>query len=229
MNILKNFNNIDKKQSKELSRQEFIQRLALYTSSVVLLPAVSTCKWFQGEKKLTVPLDPGVDWNPIVFNRERGNQGAIPKSYLPDINGPDGEKKHLGKHLPYVPQIDSSLVPEGYIPIMWGDPSKGYTKHPNAPKDNSKNYEGHWYDWIRIRKVSQGEATELQSTYSNWPNIGASDKGSYVAFSGKDITKDNGKNTVYLAALPKDIQKGDMVRIYAHCKTHGEWVDFITV
>ena len=215
--------------NKEINRKKFIQRMALYTGSVVLLPTVTQCKWLKSEKSLDIPMELPSDWDPIRFNRDRGNQGAIPESYLPDINGPDSEKKHLGKHLPYVPQLDASLVPEGFVPIMWGDPAKGYAKHPNAPKDEAKNYEGHWYDWVRIRKADKEEHTELQSTYSNWPEIGESDNGSYVAFSGKDITEESGKNTVYLAALPVDVKKGDTVRVYAHCKTHGEWVDFITI
>ena len=214
--------------NKEIHRKEFLQNLAVYTGSIILLPAVSSCKWFAKEK-LAIPKIARSDWNPITFNRDRGNQGAIPTSYLASINGPDGEKKHIGKHLPYVPNINSEKIPDGFLPIMWGDPEKGHAKHPNAPKDTAKNYEGHWYNSIKIRKAVSGKAIELQSTYSDWPSIGESDNGSYVAFGGKKITSEKGKNTIYLAALPSDVAKGDTVRIYAHCKTHGEWVDFLQV
>ena len=221
--------NKKKRRREEMNRREFIQKLAVYTGSVVLLPAVSSCKWFKGEDSLKIPQTRTNNWNPIRFNRERGNQGAIPQSYLASINGPDGEKNHIGKHLPYLAELDRGDIPQGFIPIMWGDPAKGHARHPNAPKDINKNYEGHWYDWIRIRKAASGKALELKSTYSNWPTIGESDNGSYVAFGGKEITSEDGKNTIYMAALPKDVQKGDTVRIYAHCKTHGEWVDFLQV
>ncbi len=215
--------------NKEIHRKEFLQNLAIYTGSIVLLPAVSSCKWFAKENIL-VPQVMSSDWNPITFNRDRGNQGAIPKSYLASINGPDGEKQHIGKHLPYVPNVSLEKIPDGFLPIMWGDPEKGHTRHPNAPADATKNhYEGHWYNWVRMRKAISGGAIELQSTYSNWPSIGESDNGSYVAFGGKKITSEQGKNTIYLAALPSDVKKGDTVRVYAHCKTHGEWVDFLQV
>ena len=46
---------------------------------------------------------------------------------------------------------------------------------------------------------------------------------------GGDITAESGKNTVYLCKLPDGLQKGDTVRIWAHCLTHGEYVDFIEV
>ncbi len=228
--MLKNFSffNNKIKIKEEINRKKFIQNLAVCTGSFVLLPVVSSCKWFE-DQKLSIPKVINSNWNPIQFNRERGNQGAIPASYLPSINGIDGEKKHIGKHLPFVPEIEPEKIPDGFLPIMWGDPSKGYAKHPNAPKNNTKGYEGHWYNWIRIRKATSGNASELKSTYSNWPSIGSSDNGSYVAFGDQEITSNSGKNTIYLAALPPDVKKGDTLRIYAHCKTHGEWVDFVKI
>ncbi len=212
------------------NRKDFLKNLASYTGAMVLLPTVTQCKWQKKDGLLAVPFKKPSEWDSVWFNKTRGNQGAIPKTYLKDINGPDGVKKHIGKHLPYVPQIGPLKIPQGYLPIMWGDPSKGYAKHPNAPKDDSKNYEGHWYNWIRIRRSSNmGNEDELQSNYSSWPNRGEYDNGDYIALNGKDITKDSGKNTIYLVALPKDVKKGDTIRIHAHCKTHGEWVDFLNV
>ncbi len=167
-------------------------------------------------------------WDPIAYNKVRGNAGAIPKSYLKDINGADGEMKHLGKHLPYVPTLDAAMVPAGFIALMWGDPEKGHVKHPNAPKTED-NPDGHWYNWIRVRKATAEEAEELQSNYTDWPGIAEGDNGAYAVFGGGEITAESGKNTVYLAALPKDVKKGDTIRIHAHCLTHGEYVDFITV
>ena len=84
-------------------------------------------------------------WDPIAYNKKRGNAGAIPESYHESINGADGDKKHLGKHLPYQPKVEAKMVPEGFVAIMWGDPDKGYAKHPNAKKGPANKGEGHWY------------------------------------------------------------------------------------
>jgi hypothetical protein len=70
---------------------------------------------------------------------------------------------------------------------------------------------------------------ELESRYSEWPGISPDDNGAYAVFGGGEITDDAGKNTIYLAALPPGVVSGDTVRIWAHCLTHGEYVDFITV
>ena len=112
---------------------------------------------------------------------------------------------------------------------MWGDTSKGYARHPNAARSEANNQQGHWYDWIRIRKAVEGETEELQSNYSDWPGTAPSDNGAYAVFGGGDITADSGKNTIYLAALPEGVKSGDRVRVWAHCLTHGEYVDFLTV
>ena len=176
---------------------------------------------------LGVPKSLPDDWDALAFNRKRGEKGAIPESYLESINGEDGDAKHLGKHLPYLPKVQASMIPSGHIAVMWGDPEKGHARHPNAAKSD-ENPTGHWYNWIKVRKATMEEAEELQSNYSSWPTIGEGDNGSYVAFGGKkDITSDDGKNTIYLAALPKDVKPGDTVRVWAHCLTHGEYVDFI--
>ncbi len=169
------------------------------------------------------------DWQPVAFNKERGKAGAIPETYWPSIDGPDGDAKHLGKHLPYQPKVDAKMVPDGFVALMWGDPEKGHAKHPNAAKGPANNNEGHWYNWIKIRKAGEGEEEELKSSYSDWPAIGEGDNGKYVAFGGDDIKADGGKNTVYMAALPKGLKSGDTIRIWAHCLTHGEYVDFITL
>ena len=226
--LMKSLNHLVKKLNHKIHRKEFLRDVAFYAGSAVLVPVVSVCKPSKSEA-LEIPNKKPADWNPVKFNRDRGNAGAIPKSYLKDINGPNGVKTHIGKHLPYIPKLKKARSVDGFLPIMWGDPSRGYVQHPNAPRDDKKNFEGHWYDWIRIRKSSSKPTAELKSVYSNWPEITESDNGGYLPFEGKDITKDSGKNTIYLAALPSDVRKGDLIRIYAHCKTHGEWVDFIEV
>lgn len=230
------------------NRRVFLQRLAQSTGALVLLPLVSRCGGDStaaseatggGEvaaavhppmrpDPMAIPTTKPADWDAIAFNLARGNAGAIPESYHASINGPDGVDKHLGKHLPYLPEVDGSLVPAGFIALMWGDPSLGHTMHPNAPR-TEENPDGHWYNWIRVRKAEAGEAEELQSGYSNWPATEAGDEGRYVAFEGSDPAENSGKNTVYLAALPEDVGPGDTIRVHAHCLTHGEWVDFLTL
>lgn len=239
---------------KEQNRREFLVRLATVAGGVVLVPHVVSCgssapkpdptvtETEVDESELAEEVDEAVEetldtavpqteptgWDPINYNRARGNAGAIPDSYLDDINGPEGEDQHLGKHLPYIPELDPKIVPAGYIALMWGDPDKGHAKHPNAPRTED-NPEGHWYDWIKVRKAVEGEAEELQSSYSDWPGTTESDNGAYAVHGGGDITEESGKNTVYLCAIPGDVRPGDTVRIWAHCLTHGEYVDFIKV
>lgn len=219
-------------------------QLAAATGGVVLLPTISACttggQQVRGKMAgandpgslalvTTVPLAKPTSWDPIAFNKARGNAGAIPKSYLPAINGPDGVHKHLGKHLPYLPTIDASSVPAGMIPIMWGDPQKGNAKHPNAARGPANNNEGHWYNWIKIRRAVEGEAEEVTNSYPEWPGTAEQQKDHYIAFGGGEITADSGTNTIYLAKLPGDLKAGETVRIYAHCLTHGEYVDFLTI
>lgn len=43
------------------------------------------------------------------------------------------------------------------------------------------------------------------------------------------LMAENGKNTIYLVALPSDVGPGDTVRSWAHCLTHGEYIDFLAV
>lgn len=191
-------------------------------------PADEGVREVEAADPLVLPKSRPASWDPIAFNKARGNAGAIPSGYRDDINGPDGDTKHLGKHLPYVPAIDGAIVPADMVPLMWGDPSKGYARHPNA-SPSKDNPEGHWYDWIRIRKAVEGDAQEVESHYRGWPEIAQPEDGAYAVMGGGDIAGDAGKNTIYLAKLPPDVGPGDTVRIHAHCLTHGEYVDFLTV
>jgi hypothetical protein len=159
---------------------------------------------------------------------ERGLAGAIPYSYHEAITSPDGVEKHIGKHLPYVPEVPGRIVPEGFMPIMWGDPAKGYAKHPNAQASEANGGEGHWYNWIRIRKAVQ-DAPEQETVFDGWPRLSSESTGTYAVMSNDDIRHDGGRNTIYMAMLPPGVRPGDVVRVHAHCLTHGEWVDFVTV
>lgn len=226
----------------ETKRRDFLKQLAAVTGGVVLAPwAVSACAPAVTYKRadglgaagpvktpMAVPQVKPADWNAIDFNKKRGIAGAVPKSYLADITGPDGEKKHLGKHLPYLPSVDAKLIPAAHLAVMWGDPNKGYTQHPNAPKDDAKQYPGHWYNWVRVRRAVEGPTEEVQSTFVDWPGQGAEAK-KFIGFGGADIRADSGKNTVYLVKLPKDAKPGDTLRVWGHCLTHGEFVDFIAI
>ena len=242
-----------------MDRREFVKKLAIGTGCLVLLPTVTACSGSrEATKEEPTPTEPTEptplaepeppkpeepeeeiaavptvkpdDWDPIAYNKERGLAGAIPETYHDEITGEKGDTDHLGKHLPYIPKdVKAKMVPAGFIALMWGDPEKGYAKHPNAEPNESNNNEGHWYNWIRLRKAVEGEAEELQSAYDGWPKVGDDATGKYAAQGGGDITADGGKNTIYLAALPSNVKPGDTVRIHAHCLTHGEYVDFITV
>ena len=233
-----------------MDRRDFVKKLGLGAGYMVLLPTVSACTSTPAKDDAVptdgptqtdatmanvppldrngIPTARPVDWDPIAFNEKRGLAGAIPETYHASITGEGGESKHLGKHLPYVPAMDA-VAPVGFIPLMWGDPAKGHAKHPNAPANESNNNEGHWYDWIRVGKVDGDSIDELQSTFKGWPDVVEGSTGAYLTSDGGAITDDSGKNTVYLVALPKSAKPGDTLRIYAHCLTHGEYVDFITL
>lgn len=174
-----------------------------------------------------VPLRKPKDWDPLRYNLWRANAGAVPSTYLDDLNGPEGTPKHLGKHLPFIPRLPSSKVPAGFLPLMWGDPRKGYTRHPNARRTEKNDYEGHWFDWIQLRRASGDNAEETRSTYSNWPHTTQGDSGAFTGYAGPKAEHDDGRNTVYLAALPRDVRAGDDIRVWGHCLTHGEYVDFL--
>jgi hypothetical protein len=146
---------------------------------------------------------------------------------MTDIRAPEGDKNHLGKHLPYVANLDASKMVSGMLPIMWGNPALGHAKHPNAPRSEA-NPEGHWYNWIRIA-VDGEPGSEVETVFDNWPASSDAVNGRLVAFEGDDPTADAGKNTVYLAQLPQGLSAGKMLRIWAHCLTHGEYVDFVSL
>ena len=229
------------------TRRDLLELLAAATGATVLAPLASGCGSSssastetsgaggattgaepEAADPMAVPYTRPEGWDAIAFNRARGNAGAIPEDYRDEINGPDGELMHLGKHLPYVPTLPSGAVPAGMIALMWGDPSLGRTRHPNAPPSETVPT-GHWYDWIRLRKATDEGAVETTSTYGGWPAVLDTDNGRIVAQEGTDPTTDLGKNTVYLAQLPEGVVSGDLIRVHANCLTHGEYVDFLTV
>lgn len=170
---------------------------------------------------LALPTSRPEGWDPIAFNTQRGAAGAIPSGYLPNVEGPDGPLMHVGKHLPYAPSLAEGRVPEGMIALMFGDASLGRARHPQG--------EGHFYDWIRVRKATDEDVAESTSTYASWPETSASDNGRYLPEEGDDLGADSGKNTVYLAALPEGVRSGELVRVLGHCTMHGEYVDFLVV
>jgi hypothetical protein len=172
-----------------------------------------------------VPAAKPADWNPVAYNIARGKGGAIPEKYMADILGPDGENKHLGKHLPFVPALPDDRKIAGTVALMWGDPAKGHAKHPNAAPSET-NPEGHWYNWIRVAVDGKPE-TEVESKFEGWPL--STGTGKYAGLAGADPAEDAGKNTVYLAVLPEGAKAGDTLRVWAHCLTHGEYVDFVTL
>ncbi|MBL4845544.1 MAG: twin-arginine translocation signal domain-containing protein [Planctomycetes bacterium] len=223
------------------TRRTFLKHLAMAAGGAVLVPLVTSCTTEPAKTKtaaksgagasadpMAVPQSKPEGWNAIEYNKVRGNAGKIPKTYHASINGPDGVKKHLGKHLPYVPAVDAKLVPAGYLAIMWGDPKLGYTKHPNAAKSDA-NKAGHWYNWIEVRKATDGEAIAQKSEYATWPATGDVKAAGYLVEGEGDMAAEKGTHTIYLAKLPSDVKKGDLVRLHAHCLTHGEYVDFLTV
>ena len=227
---------------KGRTRRTFLKNLGAMSGGAVLAPLFTSCSESEPSPAnqdetpaelpggtLDIPRVAPEGWDPIAFNRERGNAGAIPETYLDSINGPDGEMKHLGKHLPWLPEVDPDLVPEGHVAIMWGDAAKGHARHPNAVPSEANANEGHWYNWIRLRMAVDGEAEEVGSVFTGWPETGADDTGAYAVLGDGAITDDGGRNTIYLVWLPADVGPGDTVRVWAHCLTHGEYVDFVTL
>lgn len=228
----------------DIDRRTFLRALGGAASALVLAPLATSCggaacdapgadtastsgaEATEPASPMEIPRERPADWDPVAFNRTRANAGAVPASYLDAINAADGAMNALGKHLPFVPTLPPGTVPAGMIAIMWGDPTKGHARHPNAVRDASNEMHGHWYDWIEIRKAVDGPAVAQRSEYPEWP---APASGRFAVLGGGDITDDAGKNTVYLAALPSDVRPGDTVRVFARCLTHGEYVDFLTV
>ncbi len=131
--------------NKHFTRRDFFHRVAGATGTLVLAPYLVGCEPTSTPDRAptampilepvaptetpaaeppSVPLERPAGWDALAFNKRRGNAGAIPASYLDDINGPDGDARHLGKHLPFLPALDPGVVvPAGMLAIMWGDPS----------------------------------------------------------------------------------------------------------
>jgi hypothetical protein len=175
-----------------------------------------------------VPLERPSAWDVIHFNMARGEAGAIPAAYMAQIKAADGVAKHLGKHLPWLPaDLPADRALAGYLAIMWGDPAKSYAAHPNAPR-SEQNPEGHWYNWIRVAIAGQ-PASELETRFDDWPKCTDNVKGRLVGHTDADPAAMDGKNSVYLAQLPTAAKAGDTLRIWAHCLTHGEYVEFVTI
>ncbi len=235
---------------KETPRREFLWQVGAAAGCTVLVPIATSCTRQEAgttpegvasegggagseaaaaPDPLALPRTRPEGWDPIAFNRDRGNAGAIPESYRGDVNGPTGPQDHLGKHLPFVPESIGADPPAGFLAIMWGDPSLGHARHPNSPRGTEGYERGHWYDWVRVRKAVAGEAEERESRFSDWPTPAEGDTGRFAALEGDDVAGDGGRNTVYLVALPADAAPGDLVRIHAHCLYHGEYVDFLTL
>lgn len=239
--------------SDETNRRAFLRDVGLTAGAVALAPsALSACnrqadtettpdstepatdgvepvaETLQADP-LAIPQTRPADWNAITFNQNRGNAGAIPESYHGSINGEEGANGHLGKHLPYLPDMEASAVPDGFIALMWGNPELSHTRHPNATTGTAGYERGHWYDWVKVRKAVEGDAQELETTFTGWPEPGEGQTGQYAVQGGGEITEDSGKNTIYIVQLPPDVAPGDMIRVQGHCLYHGEYVDFLTI
>lgn len=218
------------------NRRDFLKTTAAGAGLVLLSPVAISCGGASQEDTQPIagaipplPTSLPADWDPIVFNRERGNAGAIPELYHAAINGPDGATKHIGKHLPYLAPVEPTLVGAGYLPIMWGDPAKGYAQHPNDAQNDETGFAGHWFTWVRVRKATSGEAEERETRFDNWPIPGAGSTGTFSVLGGGGITANSGKNTIYKVSLPGDVGPGDTVRVCGYCLNHGEYVDFLTL
>jgi len=215
------------------TRRELLKLAAGMAGLPFLLPMSVACVNSASKVPPTPSSDPlalptvlPAGWDPVAFNRARGSAGAIPEAYRAKIDGPDGVNQHLGKHLPYLPQLPQGTTPSGMLAIMWGDASRGYSRHPNAPV-SGEFPTGHWYNWIRLRRAVEGDAEERESRFTSWPSSLAGDTGAFGAYAGSDLAADGGRNTVYFASLPADVGPGDRVRVHGHCLTHGEYVDFV--
>lgn len=219
-----------------LSRRELLTRALVAMGGVVLAPALASCgknrasetmlrPW---EVNLPLPKTIPAGWDPVTFNRLRGEQGAIPAAYLSDVRAAGGERRFIGMHLPYVVK-PAAGVPEGFLAVMFGDPEKGYAAHPHASHDLEAGEPGHWFQWIRLRKAVALDTDEVQTNFSSWPEAASADSGRFISVDGSDLHASNGERTAYLVRLPQDVKSGDIVRIHAHCRLHGEFVDFLRV
>lgn len=225
-------------QNSKSNRRTFLQQsavagLALPTLGSVISGCASTATpasapAVTGGTPAGVPITRPSTWDVVAFNTARGDAGAIPASYMEKIKAADGLPQHLGKHLPYLPSgVPADRVPADYLSIMWGDPKLGYTMHPNAPKSES-NPEGHWYNWVRVA-LEGNEGSQVETRFDDWPKCTDAVKGQLVGFEDPDPSVNGGKNSIYLAQLPAGAKSGDVLRIWAHCLTHGEYLDFVTL
>ncbi|MBI4815362.1 MAG: hypothetical protein HY791_03850 [Deltaproteobacteria bacterium] len=215
---------IDRRQLLELS----LAGLCLPAMGSILSACASQKSATGNGDLASPPASRPADWNPVTYNTTRGAAGFIPPAYMKDIQAEGGDKKHLGKHLPYVPaSFPADRKVEGYLPIMWGDPDKGNAKHPNASKTPEKP-DGHWYNWIRLSLDGQSDSL-VETRFDDWPKCSDTVNGRLAGCVDPDPAAEEGKNTVYLAVLPKGAKPGDTLRVWAHCITHGEYVDFVTI
>lgn len=160
-------------------------------------------------------------WDALRENLARARRGAVPASYLAKIEGPSGLASHLGKHLPFVPDEAATIaLPPRVLGVMWGDPKKGYPRHPNEVPSSSTP-SGHHFDTIGI--LREGDDTELVTRFPTWPSVDG------LRGLGGDPTADGGRASIYLARVPDGMRDGERVRVRGHCRTHGEYVDFVEV
>jgi hypothetical protein len=235
--------------NKHFTRRDFFHRVAGATGTLVLAPYLVGCEPTSTPDRAptampilepvaptetpaaeppSVPLERPAGWDALAFNKRRGNAGAIPASYLDDINGPDGDARHLGKHLPFLPALDpGSSCPAGMLAIMWGDPSKGYARHPNAAS-TEENPEGHWYNWIRLRKATAGDTSGRSRA-----TTGAGPRSNPETMAPTRLARATTLRVMavrtpstWRSSRPTWVP-GDLVRVHAHCLTHGEYVDFV--
>ena len=209
------------------TRRQFLKQSAIIGGAALLLPQFVSCS-NRSENATAAhsaaPLVMPSEWDEIAFNTKRALAGAAPTSYHGAIQSADGGKKHVGKHLPFIAQ--GVAAPAGYVAIMVGDSAKGYARHPNAAAEQEIGEIGHWYDWIKIRPAIEGDAEEVTSSYAAWPKTAATDNGKIIPVQGKSFEDNGGRETVYLAQLPKGVMKGDMLRVIGHCNKHGDYVGF---
>lgn len=223
----------------QASRRGFLQTGARAAALLWLAPTALSCArgpgrgasgaapGIAGVSPLALPQTRPADWDPIRFNRDRGNRGAIPETYLGAVNGPDGAENHIGKHLPYLVDLGPGAVPDGFAAVMWGNPSRGRAQHPNAAPNPDSGFVGHWFDWVAVRKATADEAPTAWTRFDGWPASPSGDGGRFAVEGGGDIAENGGKNTVYLVRLPDGVAPGDTLRIHGHCLNHGEYVDFV--
>ena len=164
-------------------------------------------------------------WDPFQYNFLRGDAGFIPPGYLRQTRGPLSFKVIAGEHLPYRIETPAAKMADGVLGVMFGDPEKGHIRHPSSPRD-SDDPVGHWVDWVKIMKVG---GAQVETRFDNWPVCSEMVQGRFVPMVGDDPSADGGRNSVMLVRLPEETRQGDELRIWCHCRGHGEYVDFMKV